>query len=253
MRRCTSVAEELLPGHRAAPPARPISRLHPSVRPSVHPLSFCLTPVTFSICSFSSSLPSSVLPQQSPPLFFLFQAPPRVGVLRKGRGVEGAQACPVRKLLCNCIKADQSWRELLVSECCLLTGDWKLKWLKVLKLFLFLNRRFGSLAVRMLSTGKTAWCVWALLALLPLPLTQAQTQGKSLLILVSFLDVPPPAAAGSSLYWLTFMGPFRRSSVDTSFVLCVLPLGQPDSSAAPSNPVDSKCSVTVTATHTNIY
>lgn len=37
----------------------------------------------------------------------------------------------------------------------------------------------------MLSTGKTAWCVWAplaLLALLPLSLTQAQTQGKSLLI-----------------------------------------------------------------------
>lgn len=252
MRRCTSVAEELLSGHRAAPPARPISRLHPSVRPSVHPLSFCLTPVTFSICSFSSSLPSSVLPQQSPPLFFLFQAPP-CGCFEKGEGGRGGAGCLVRKLLCNCIKADQSWRELLVSECCLLTGDWKLKWLKVLKLFLFLNRRFGSLAVRMLSTGKTAWCVWALLALLPLPLTQAQTQGKSILILVSFLDVPPPAAAGSSLHWLTFMGPFRRSSVDTSFVLCVLPLGQPDSSAAPSNPVDSKCSVTVTATHTSIY
>lgn len=56
---------------------------------------------------------------------------------------------------------------LIHSEDCFLRGDRRVddSW-----------RRFGSLAVRMLSTGKTAWCVWALLALLPLPLTQAQTQ-----------------------------------------------------------------------------
>lgn len=84
---------------------------------------------------------------------------------------------------------DRSELEEVASHCgspeLQLTGDLKLEWLKLL---LFLNCRFGSLAVRMLSTGKTAWCLWAplaLLALLPLSLTQAQTQGKGLLF--SFL------------------------------------------------------------------
>lgn len=90
MRRCTSVAEELLPGHRAAPLARPISRLHPSVRPSVCPSSLILFDSRHllhllflavpSLLCLASTKSSAVLP---------LPGPPRVGVLRKGRGVEG--------------------------------------------------------------------------------------------------------------------------------------------------------------------
>lgn len=148
----------------------------PSGRPSIHRLSLCLTPVTFSVCAFS--LLSSVRFNNVFSCSSLH--PPRVSASFPCVGVWGAWGCLVGKLPCNCM------REITVRRSCFpvrIPGaavGWKLE---RLKLFHLLCCRLGSLAVRMLSTGKTACCVWAplaLLALLSLSFTQAQAQGKSL-------------------------------------------------------------------------